>query len=71
MQLPRVQQKKKADCFVGAILGELSAGTGILRSTHVGVRAWLGLIFGTIVKLVSSLMMVAPFGAAWWWNRGP
>jgi len=36
----------------------------------VGVSTWFGLIFGTIIKLVSSLMMVALFGAGWWWNRG-
>lgn len=57
--------------FVGAVLGEFSAGNSVLRSTHVGVNAWIGLIFGTIVKLVSSLMMVAMLGAAWWWNRSP
>ena len=55
--------------FLGAVLGELSAGSSVLRSTHVGIGAWLGLLFGTIVKLVSSLMMLAMFGAAWWWNR--
>jgi hypothetical protein len=42
----------------------------VLRSTHVGVSAWIGLIFGTIVKLVASLTMIALFGAGWWWNRG-
>jgi hypothetical protein len=56
--------------FVGAVLGELAAGNSVLRSTQVGVSAWLGLIFGTIIKLVSSLMMVVLFGARWWWNRG-
>jgi uncharacterized protein len=55
--------------FFGAVLGELSAGNSVLRSTQVGVSAWVGLIFGTIIKLVSSLMMVAIFGAGWWWNR--
>jgi uncharacterized protein YqgC (DUF456 family) len=57
--------------FVGALLGELAAGNSVLRSTHAGVSAWLGLIFGTIIKLVSSLMMVALFGVGWWWNRSP
>ena len=57
--------------FVGALLGELAAGHSVLRSTHAGVSAWFGLIFGTIIKLVSSLMMVALFGAGWWWNRSP
>jgi uncharacterized protein len=55
--------------FIGAALGELAAGKTVLRSTHVGVGTWFGMIFGTIIKLVSSLMMVALFGAAWWWNR--
>ncbi len=56
--------------FLGALLGELAAGNSILRSTHVGVNAWIGLIFGTLIKLVASVTMVALFGAAWWWNRG-
>ena len=56
--------------FLGSVLGELSAGNSILRSTHVGLGAWVGLIFGTIIKLVSSLTMVALFGAGWWSNRG-
>ncbi len=55
--------------FLGALLGELATGNSVLRSTHVGVGTWLGLICGTIVKLVSSMTMVALFGAAWWWNR--
>lgn len=56
--------------FLGAVLGQLAAGSSVLRSTNVGISAWLGLFFGTIVKLVASLIMVASFGAAWWWNRG-
>ena len=57
--------------FFGALVGELSAGNSILRSAHVGMGAWAGLIFGTIVKLVSSVTMVALFGAVWWWHRSP
>jgi uncharacterized protein YqgC (DUF456 family) len=56
--------------FIGAVIGELSAGNSVLRSAHAGVSVWVGLIFGTIIKLVSSLMMVALFGAGWWLNRG-
>ena len=56
--------------FLGALVGELAAGNSILRSTHVGVSAWVGLIFGTIIKLVASVAMVALFAAGWWWNRG-
>jgi len=55
--------------FFGAVLGELSAGNSVLGSAHAGVSAWVGLLFGTIIKLVSSLMMVALFGAGWWLNR--
>jgi uncharacterized protein YqgC (DUF456 family) len=55
--------------FFGAVLGELAAGSSILRSTHVGASAWIGLIFGTMIKLVASVMMVALLGAGWWWNR--
>jgi uncharacterized protein YqgC (DUF456 family) len=57
--------------FVGALMGELSAGGSLLRSTHVGIAAWIGLIFGTLVKLAASIMMVVLFAAAWWWNRQP
>jgi uncharacterized protein YqgC (DUF456 family) len=57
--------------FLGALLGELAAGNSVLRSAHVGVSAWSGLIFGTIIKLVVSITMVALFGAAWWWNHAP
>ncbi len=52
--------------FAGAILGELSAGNSVLRSTHVGIYAWIGLVFGTVIKLVASVTMVAMLGAGWW-----
>jgi uncharacterized protein len=57
--------------FFGAVAGELTAGNSILRSAHVGMSAWAGLILGTLVKLVASVTMVALFGAVWWWNRLP
>jgi uncharacterized protein len=55
--------------FAGAVLGELCSGSSVLRSTHVGIHAWVGLIFGTLVKLVASIVMVALLAAGWWWNR--
>jgi uncharacterized protein YqgC (DUF456 family) len=55
--------------FIGAVLGELLAGKGVLRSTHVGASAWVGMIFGAVVKLATSLVMVTLLGAAWWLNR--
>ena len=50
--------------FIGAILGELASGNSVLRSAHVGVGTWLGLLFGTLLKLVLSFLMVSLFGVA-------
>ncbi|MEO9078300.1 MAG: DUF456 domain-containing protein [Rhodanobacter sp.] len=50
--------------FVGALLGELASGTSVLRSAHVGAATWLGLLFGTLLKLVLSFLMIGLFGAA-------
>jgi hypothetical protein len=50
--------------FVGAIAGELCSGNSVLRSAHVGVGTWLGLMFGTVLKLVLSFLMVGLFGVA-------
>lgn len=51
--------------FIGAVGGELMSGTSVLRSAHVGIGTWIGLLFGTLVKLVVSLMMIGLFGFAW------
>lgn len=50
--------------FIGALLGELSSGTSVLRSAHVGIGTWIGLLLGALVKLVISLVMVGLFGFA-------
>ena len=52
--------------FIGALLGELASGNSVLRSAHVGVGTWIGLLFGTLMKLVISFVMVGLFGLAWW-----
>jgi uncharacterized protein len=51
--------------FAGALLGELLSSRSILRSAHVGLSTWLGLLFGALVKLVLSLVMVALAGGVW------
>lgn len=51
--------------FIGALAGELASGTSVLRSAHVGVATWVGLLFGTLVKLVLSFLMIGMFGFAW------
>jgi uncharacterized protein YqgC (DUF456 family) len=50
--------------FRGALAGELASGTSVLRSAHVGIGTWLGLLFGTLVKLVLSFVMIGLFGVA-------
>jgi len=50
--------------FIGALLGELASGTSVLRSAHVGVGTWIGLLFGTLLKLVISFVMVGLFALA-------
>lgn len=50
--------------FAGALLGELASGTSVLRSAHVGAATWLGLLFGTLAKLVISCVMLGLFGIA-------
>jgi uncharacterized protein YqgC (DUF456 family) len=50
--------------FAGALLGELASGTSVLRSTHVGMATWLGLLFGTLLKLVISCVMIGLFAVA-------
>ena len=47
--------------FAGALIGELSAGTSVLRSAHVGAGTWFGLLAGALVKLVISFLMVGLF----------
>ena len=50
--------------FFGALLGELASGTSVLRSSRVGVATWLGLLFGSLLKLVICCVMLGLFGIA-------
>lgn len=50
--------------FIGALLGELVSGNSVLRSAHVGIATWVGLLFGTLAKVVISFMMIGLFGLA-------
>src|SRR5690606_12261685 len=47
--------------FVGAVLGELIAGSTLRRSTVVGVGAWLGFVFGTLAKIALCFTMLGVF----------
>lgn len=50
--------------FVGALLGELLAGSSMLRAANVGAGTWLGLLLGTLVKLALSFAMLGVFALA-------
>jgi uncharacterized protein len=52
--------------FVGALLGELASSKSVLRSAHVGLGTWFGLLFGALAKLVLSLTIVALAAFGWW-----
>ncbi len=54
--------------FAGAVVGELSSGSGMNQATRSGVGAWLGFLFGTVAKLVIACLMVGLF--AWGWMIG-
>ena len=54
--------------FVGALVGELVSSKSVLRSAHVSIGTWLGLLFGTLVKLVLSVVMGALAAGVWLLN---
>lgn len=47
--------------FIGAVLGELSAGRDLVRSGRAGVGAWLGMVVATAVKLAIAFLMIGLF----------
>lgn len=51
--------------FVGALAGELLHGRDVARATKVGVGTWLGIAFGTVLKLALAFTMIALFVLAW------
>ncbi len=55
--------------FVGAVIGEYIAQKNAKQAAKVGVATWLGLLVGTVVKLVLVFMMIGIFAAALLLNR--
>ncbi|QHS11411.1 DUF456 family protein [Sinimarinibacterium sp. NLF-5-8] len=51
--------------FIGAVAGELSARRGVHQATRVGVATWVGLLLGSLTKLVLALMMIGIFAFAY------
>ena len=50
--------------FVGAVIGEYIAQRNARQAAKVGLATWLGLLIGTVVKLVLVFMMIGIFVAA-------
>jgi uncharacterized protein YqgC (DUF456 family) len=47
--------------FLGAVIGELSSGTGWRQSGRAGIGAWIGLIVATALKLAIAFVMIGIF----------
>lgn len=47
--------------FLGAVAGELSSGSKVHHATRVGIGTWLGLLFGTLMKLALCFTMLGVF----------
>jgi uncharacterized protein YqgC (DUF456 family) len=47
--------------FLGAVAGELTAGSHVHHATRVGIGTWLGLLFGTLAKLALCFTMLGIF----------
>jgi uncharacterized protein YqgC (DUF456 family) len=47
--------------FIGAVLGELSGGSNLVRSGRAGIGAWLGIVFATAIKLAIAFLMIGLF----------
>lgn len=47
--------------FIGAVIGQLTSGSGVEHSTRVGIATWIGLLLGTIAKLAISFTMLGVF----------
>lgn len=52
--------------FVGALLGELIAGSSLQRSTTVGIGSWLGFLLGTLARIAICFTMLGVFALAFW-----
>jgi len=50
--------------FAGAVVGELWSGESVLRSAHVGVSTWVGMLVGIVAKVVLSFLMIGMAGLA-------
>jgi hypothetical protein len=52
--------------FLGAVAGELLARQRLLAAARVGLGTWIGLAFGTLIKLALAVSMLAVFAVGYW-----
>lgn len=50
--------------FLGAVAGELGAGSKMEKAAKVGIGTWLGLLFGTLAKIALCFTMLGVFALA-------
>jgi hypothetical protein len=50
--------------LAGAAIGEYLADRNAARAAHVGISTWIGLLVGTVAKVVISFVMVGLFVAS-------
>jgi len=51
--------------FIGALAGELVHGRHVGRATRVGFGTWMGILFGTVLKIGLAFAMLGLFAFAW------
>jgi uncharacterized protein YqgC (DUF456 family) len=51
--------------FAGAVTGELLAHGRLPQAARAGMATWVGLLFGTLVKIALVCTMIGIFIAAW------
>ena len=51
--------------FIGAVAGEMISHGRWPQAARAGMATWIGLLFGTLVKLALVFTMIGIFAAAW------
>lgn len=51
--------------FVGAALGEYYSRRDVVRAGNVALATWIGLLLGSLAKVVLAIVMVGMFLIAW------
>ena len=51
--------------FIGALAGELIHGREVRKAARVGFGTWLGILFGTVLKIGLAFAMLGLFAFAW------